>query len=181
MGLGFSHPTIRDCLLITLPRIMYPLPRQPVQGRLRARTGALRCLLTFANSRVQAGGTEGRSLAGQETGAGETGVGDLRNEGRRGSGWAPGADEWDLMGLGRAVTKGGAESWETMGERGWVLQGLREPSPHAYIGALQRFQRLPVPGGVSSPEDKRVSITACAPVVIFPPRRAKHPDPSHLL
>lgn len=104
MGLGFSHPTIRDCLLITLPRIMYPLPRQPVQGRLRARTGALRCLLTFANPRVQAGGTEGRSVAGRETGAGETGVGDLRNEGRRGSGWAPGADEWDLMGLGRAVT-----------------------------------------------------------------------------
>lgn len=49
MGLGFSHPIIRDCLLITLTRFMHLLPRKPVRCRLRVRIGALRCLLTLAN------------------------------------------------------------------------------------------------------------------------------------
>lgn len=38
-----------------------------------------------------------------------------------------------------------------------MLQWFGEPSPDAYTGALQQFQRLPVPVGVSSPGDKKVS------------------------
>lgn len=63
------------------------------------------------------------------------------------------------MGLGRAglgLLGTGRKLGENGGD-GWVLQWFGGPSPDAYTGTLQQFQTLPVPEGVSSPGDKRVS------------------------
>lgn len=62
---------------------------------------------------------EVRALAGQENGAGKTGVGDWRDKDTRGSGWAPEPDEWDWMGLGRAVTRVGAPRYRHKAGRKW--------------------------------------------------------------
>lgn len=46
---GVQSLSIGDCLLLTLSSAMHLWSRQQVQCGLRARTGALRCLLTLAN------------------------------------------------------------------------------------------------------------------------------------
>ena len=65
-----------------------------------------------------------------------------------------------------------AETWGKMEENGQGRQQFGKPSPDGYTGAPQQFLWLPVPVGVSSPGDERVS----QPMAQRPAPHLRHPN-----
>lgn len=72
----------------------------------------------------------------------------------------------ELLGVGRKLEANGREWAGTLSSR------VANTLPDAYTGALRQFLRLPVPVGVSSPGDERVS----QPMAQWPSSHLRDPN-----